>query len=111
MFECAGTESALAKAATMCRPGGLILFLSTHWMPVPIPGITAAMKELDFRWSYTYGGHDHGHDLTDAVSLLANDPNIAATLITHRFPLDDAAEAFRVAADRGAGAIKVVLEP
>jgi threonine dehydrogenase-like Zn-dependent dehydrogenase len=32
-------------------------------------------------------------------------------MITHRLPLDRAADAFRIAADRGAGAIKVVLEP
>ena len=111
VFECAGTESALAQAADLCRPGGLILFLSTHWTPVPIPGIPASMKELDFRWSFTYGSHDHGHDLDDAVRLLASEPAIAATLISHRYPLVDAAEAFRVAADREAGAIKVVLEP
>lgn len=111
VFECAGTESALAEAADLCRPGGSILFLSTHWSPVPIPGIPASMKELDFRWSFTYGSHDQGHDLDDAVALLAADPEITATLITHRFPLADAAEAFRVAADREAGAIKVVLEP
>ena len=111
VIECAGTEAALASAADLCRPGGLILFLSTHWTPVAIPGFAASMKELDFRWSFTYGSHQHGHDLDDAAALLASDPDIAATLISHRFPLEDAPEAFRVAADRASGAIKVVLEP
>jgi threonine dehydrogenase-like Zn-dependent dehydrogenase len=32
-------------------------------------------------------------------------------VITHRFPLDEAARAFEAAADRAAGAIKVVIEP
>lgn len=111
VFEAAGTESALATAADLCRPNGMIVFLSTHWEPVAIPGIPALMKELGFQWSYTYSPHDGGHDLDDAAALLASDPEIAATLVTHRFPLDDAAEAFRTAADRAAGAIKVVLEP
>ena len=38
-------------------------------------------------------------------------PEIAETLITHRFPLDDAVEAFRVAGDKTSGALKVVLVP
>lgn len=111
VLECAGTESALATAVDLCAPGGQVVFLSTHWGPVTIPSLPAMMKELGFQWSYTYGGHDHGSDLGDAAALLASDPDIADTLITHRFPLDDAAEAFRVAGDRAAGAIKVTLEP
>ena len=111
VFEAAGTETALATAAELCRPGGTILFLSTHWEPVAVPGIPALMKELGFQWSYCYCAHDGGHDLDDAAALLAADPEIAPTLITHRFPLEDAAEAFGVAADRASGAIKVVLEP
>ena len=111
VVEAAGTEAALAQAAELCRPGGLVLFLSTHWGPVPIPGVPALMKELAFRWSYTYGEHAGGRDVDDAAVLLARSPEIASTLITHRFPLDDATTAFAVAADRAAGAIKVVLEP
>ncbi|HEY6318009.1 MAG TPA: alcohol dehydrogenase catalytic domain-containing protein [Acidimicrobiia bacterium] len=111
VVEAAGTEAALAQAAELCRPGGLVLFLSTHWGPVPIPGFPALMKELAFRWSYTYGTHPGGRDVDDAAALLARTPTIASTLVTHRFPLDEAPRAFAVAADRAAGAIKVVLEP
>jgi threonine dehydrogenase-like Zn-dependent dehydrogenase len=111
VFEAAGSETALATAADLCRPGGTVIFLSTHWEPVAIPGIPALMKELGFQWSYCYSTHEGGHDLDDAAALLAQNPEIATTLITHRFPLEDAPEAFRVAADREHGAIKVILEP
>lgn len=111
VVEAAGTDTALERACELCAPGGTVLFLSTHWTPVPIPGIPALMKELGFRWSYTYGEHGDGRDLDAAAELLGANPEIASTLITHRFPLADAAEAFRVAADRAAGAIKVVVEP
>jgi threonine dehydrogenase-like Zn-dependent dehydrogenase len=49
--------------------------------------------------------------MEDAAAMLAGDPDIARTLITHRFPIVDAAEAFRVASDRAAGALRVVIEP
>jgi threonine dehydrogenase-like Zn-dependent dehydrogenase len=42
--------------------------------------------------------------------LLESFLNGTDTLITHRFALDDAVEAFRVASDRSTGAIRVVLE-
>ena len=41
----------------------------------------------------------------------AVDQEIADALVRHRFALDDAPEAFRVAGDRAAGAIKVLLGP
>jgi threonine dehydrogenase-like Zn-dependent dehydrogenase len=57
-------------------------------------------------------GHDKtGRDMDAAAQLLADLPEVAPAIITHRFPLDRAADAFSVAADRAAGAIKVLLEP
>ena len=58
-----------------------------------------------------YERHDGVREVDEAAAMLAADPDIAQTLITHRFPLEDAAEAFRVAGDRASGAIKVVLAP
>ena len=43
--------------------------------------------------------------------MLAADPEIARAIITHRYPIEDAEEAFRVSADRASGAIRVVIEP
>jgi threonine dehydrogenase-like Zn-dependent dehydrogenase len=75
------------------------------------------MKEVRLVPSITYGiapGHgDAGgtREIDQAARVLADWPDIAPTLITHRFPLDGAAAAVATARDRAKGSIKVVLEP
>jgi threonine dehydrogenase-like Zn-dependent dehydrogenase len=61
--------------------------------------------------SYTYGHHHGEREFEEAAHLLAAHPELSETIVTHRFPLADAPAAFRTAADRSAGAIKVVIEP
>jgi threonine dehydrogenase-like Zn-dependent dehydrogenase len=61
--------------------------------------------------SYTYGHHHGEREFEEAAEVLAAHPELADAIVTHRFPLADAPEAFRTAADRAAGAIKVVIEP
>ncbi len=76
-----------------------------------LPGVMVAFKELVVRATMTYGHENGTRDIDAAAALLARMPEIAEALITHRFPLEEAARAFDVARDRRAGAIKVVLEP
>ena len=111
VVECAGTESALEEAITRCRPGGTVLMLGIYWDGMSVPGILLGLKEVRLVPSYLYGREGTVRDMDTAAALLASRPDLPDILITHRFPLDAAAEAFEVASNRKAGAIKVVLEP
>ena len=61
--------------------------------------------------AFTYGHHHGVSEFEQAAHLLATAPDLPGAVITHHFGLDDAAEAFRVAADRSTGSIKVVVHP
>jgi hypothetical protein len=103
------------RAALPADPPGLhrsaSLRLGLYRQTVPVPGVVSLVKELTYIHSIAYSRHDGIRDTEQAAALLAGNPTIAQTVITHRFPLDEAAEAFRVAGDRASGAIKVVLHP
>jgi threonine dehydrogenase-like Zn-dependent dehydrogenase len=110
VVEAAGTTSAVATALELLRPGGTLLLLASYWDPVTFPAFFT-MKEPVLVGSQTHGAGASSRVIDDAAALLGATPDLVDTLLTHRFGLDDAAEAFRVAADRRAGAIKVVLQP
>lgn len=111
VIECAGTASALARGVELCRPGGVLLLLAAYWDGFSLPGMALCMKEVSIVPAWMYGRQGATRDVEAAAALLAGTPELAATLIRHRYPLDGALEAFAMAADRKAGAIKVVLEP
>lgn len=107
----AATEGAAARAVELARPGGTVVVLAVYGTPaMPMPFLPAFMKELRVVHSMAYCRHAGGRDVELGAAMLAARPEIAEAVITHRFPIDDAAEAFRVAADRRAGAIKVVVD-
>jgi threonine dehydrogenase-like Zn-dependent dehydrogenase len=111
VLDAAGSESSLARSAEAARPGGRIVSLGVYMTTMPVPGVVSLTKELSYVNSIAYASHDGVREVEQVASLLANRPEIAQTIITHRYPIEDAAEAFRVAAARNVGAIKVVIEP
>ncbi len=111
VVECAGTDSAINQAMSLCKSGGKILLLGTYWAGISFPQLTAMMKETTIINSYMYAESNGIRDFDVATALLSRNPDIAGALITHRFPLNEAVKAFSVACDRKSGAIKAVLEP
>jgi threonine dehydrogenase-like Zn-dependent dehydrogenase len=63
------------------------------------------------RPSLGYCSHGQRKDFAETADLLATRPELSRALITHRFPIKDAVEAFRVAQDKSKGVFRVVVEP
>lgn len=111
VVEAAGTDSALKESVRRGAPAARIALVGIDEGDRRLPGIPFTMNEMTMVGCNCYDNGARGHEFAQAAAALAADPEIAATVITHRFPLAEAAEAFRAAADRSAGVIKVVLEP
>jgi 2-desacetyl-2-hydroxyethyl bacteriochlorophyllide A dehydrogenase len=111
VIEAAGTEASLARAVELVERGGSVIVLGVHLQPVQLDWMTLFNREARVIPSLGYCAHGQGREIEDAAAMLAADEEITRTLITHRFPIEDAVEAFRVAGDRAAGAIRVVIEP
>ena len=109
--ECAGSDSAVNEAVDLCRPNGRLLLLGTYWDGLNFPHYAVAQKNLTIFATMMYARSGVGRDCDLAASLLAGNPEIARSVISHRFPLEEAPKAFEIARDRKAGSIKVVLEP
>ncbi len=110
VIEAAGSESSLNQSLELAGPGGAVSVLGVHYGPVNINWQAMFHHETKLIPSMGYSTRDGRRDMAEAAAMLASKPDLVSTVITHRFPLEDAAEAFRVAGDRSAQAIRVVLD-
>ena len=104
------SEQSIARAAELCRPGGTVLLVAGYYDDKLFRVLPFMVKELTVVWGTFYGHHAAGRAFDNAAMLLAQRPQIAAAMITHRFPLDAAAEAFATVTGPEPS-IKVVVEP
>lgn len=115
-FDAVCTQESLDACVAATRPRGTIVEYGMAWAPVSLTN-PMLLKEISLVPTMFYAHDSHAHhshgsdDFATAVDLLVATPAIADALVTHRFALADAAEAFRVASDRSSGAIKVHLRP
>jgi threonine dehydrogenase-like Zn-dependent dehydrogenase len=111
VIEAAGSQESLARCAQLVGPRGVISVLGVHFGPVQLDWMPLFFHEASVIPSLGYCAHDGVREFEEAAAMLADQPDIARTVITHRFPIADAGEAFRVASERASGAIRVVIEP
>jgi len=111
VVEAAGTPASLDRAIELVAPRGTIVVPGVHLGTVELNWMPLFHREARVIPSLGYCRHEDGREMEHAAAMLADDPEITRTLVTHRFPMEDAAEAFRVAGDRSSGAIRVVIEP
>lgn len=105
-FDAVCSQQSFDACITATRPCGTLLEFGMFWSPVTLNN-ALMMKEITVIPSIFYGHTHEHHDFKEAIDLLARTPLLTRTVVSHRFALADAAEAFRVANDRQAGAIKV----
>jgi threonine dehydrogenase-like Zn-dependent dehydrogenase len=66
-------------------------------------------KELQLVGSQCYSHSGLTTDFAAVIDLIASKAVDGTPIITHRFPLDEVTAAFKVAADKRSGSIKVLL--
>jgi threonine dehydrogenase-like Zn-dependent dehydrogenase len=107
-FDAVCSQQAFDACVQATRPCGTLLEFGMFWSPVTLNN-ALMIKEITVIPSIFYGHNHEHHDFLEAVEILGRLPHLINAVVTHRFHLTEAAEAFRVANDRKAGAIKVHL--
>ncbi|XP_068197923.1 sorbitol dehydrogenase-like [Antennarius striatus] len=102
-IECTGAESCIQTAIYATRSGGVVAVVGLGDDMVTIPLINAALREVDIRGVIRYC-----NTWPMAIAMLASGKLNVKPLVTHRFPLEEAVQAFDVAL-RGLG-MKVMMK-
>jgi threonine dehydrogenase-like Zn-dependent dehydrogenase len=109
VMDAVGSSESLRQAARMVKPMGRIGLLGVFWGTVDLEQIFCS-KEIELIPSMGYHCKSPNRSFEEAGTILHGQLDIAEALVTHRFPLDGVTEAFAMAKDRAAGAIKVVFD-
>ncbi len=104
-IEASGAPRALGCVIAAVRRGGVLVQVGN----LPAGEVAAALgnivtREIDYRGSYRFVD-----EISEAIQLMGSTVDVSP-LMTHSFPLEDAVEAFAVAADRSSGSSKVMLK-
>ena len=105
---CTGATSASMSALDCVENGGTILFFAVPDPSVKLPVPINQFWRNEITMKTSYGAAPN--DLEDSLRVLATKQLNIKDMITHRLPLNEAQEGFRLMAEAGQS-LKVILQP
>ena len=109
VIETVGGGGNFDLALRIVRPRGTVVLVAGYPEPVEVDLGPVLESEAVVTGSHCYSSTGMDTDFGAAIDLMATGRVDATRLVTHRFPLEGVEEAFRVAADKSSGSIKVHL--
>ena len=106
-----GRANTLTEAVQVVRNGGRIVMLGVFEGAPTLPGLDFFRKELTLRGSNCYGHECATGDFAAATDLIVRHRDQLDPVVSHRFKLDQVADAFAAAADKSTRSIKVQIHP
>lgn len=103
VVECAGNQTTFDQAVAMARGGGKILLVGIYEDPLNWQPLSVISKNLTLVGCL-------GGNFPAVIELLKTGKVKTEGMISHRFPLDQAAEAFKTQL-QDPGAVKVMIKP
>lgn len=106
-----GRGDTLSQAVGLVRPGGRVCVLGLFTGPVQVNAFAVMLNEVRTVGGFAYCRPGRQSDFDVALRIIEADPERARGIISHRFPLAEADEAFRTAADKSTASLKVQVQP
>lgn len=107
VVETVGGARNFDAALAAVRKRGRVVLVAGYFEPLTVNLAPMVWSEALITGSNCYGYSGMTTDFQAAIDLIHSGKIDATQLVTHRFGLDDIAEAFAIAADKSSGSVKV----
>lgn len=105
-----GKAPTISQALGIVRPGGRISVLGIFTQTATINALGLALKEVTMAGGIQYCRPGLRSDYDTALAILRDNTKRARSIISHRFPLAEAGQAFATAADKSTKSLKVQVQ-
>ncbi|KAF7509844.1 N-terminal acetyltransferase A complex catalytic subunit ard1 [Endocarpon pusillum] len=104
-IECTGSQPSIATAIFAVRFGGTVFAVGVGKSELELPYMRLSTRQVELKFQYRYA-----NTWPRAIRVVEGGLVDLKPLVTHRFGVEDAQEAFGVAGDRASGALKVMIK-